>query len=265
MSARASQGWFILTYKVPSSPSTARVTIWKRVKELGAVLLQQSVYILPNLPQLKDALYHLKEQIQQFGGEYRLLEMASLEEAQEKEIIEEFNRLRNKEYEEVIEGYETLLREIDKETKAEKFYFAELEEIEKDLQKLKGWLDVVTERDFFRADLQGEVLRLMKDCEQKFNDFSHEVFSREETIGREAKAKIPNLRLRTERKVKQKERKVYTKSELIEKLKQVVSKLEDETLKVGEEQVSALPASAAMELKYKDDEGKKSLRIELKW
>ena len=78
-------GWFIIIYKVPSNPSTARVTVWKKTKEMGALPLQQSVYILPNLHELKGALDRLKEQIQQFGGESRVIEITSLEQAQDKE------------------------------------------------------------------------------------------------------------------------------------------------------------------------------------
>ena len=64
---KQNRGWFIVSYKVPSTPSTARVTIWKRTRELGAMMLQQSVYILPNLPELRDTLEQLKEQITHFG------------------------------------------------------------------------------------------------------------------------------------------------------------------------------------------------------
>ena len=62
----------MIIYRVPSTPSTSRVTVWKRVKELGAYLLQQSVYILPNLPDVKEAVNQLKEQIHHLGGESKV-------------------------------------------------------------------------------------------------------------------------------------------------------------------------------------------------
>jgi DNA-binding transcriptional regulator PaaX len=88
------QGWLIIIYRVPSTPSTSRVTVWKKVKELGGYLLQQSVYILPNLPATREAINLLKELIQRLGGECKILEVASLGESQEKEIIAGFNKNR---------------------------------------------------------------------------------------------------------------------------------------------------------------------------
>ncbi|MBI4303316.1 MAG: hypothetical protein HY665_03125 [Chloroflexi bacterium] len=192
--------------------------------------------------------------------------MASLEADEEKEVIAGFNRLRDEEYREVIEGCEELLREIVKETKAEKFYFAELEELEKDLQKLKEWSAAVIQRDFFGAGLRDDVSRLMIECEDKFNNFSQQVLACEEPTVREGETGVAGPQLRRElKRIKQKEKQVYTKGELIAKLKEVLSKLENETLTVGEEQVDALPESVTLELEYKGHEGSKTLEIELKW
>ena len=39
--------WLQLTYKVPSEPSQKRVWVWRRLQNLGAYALQNSVYLLP--------------------------------------------------------------------------------------------------------------------------------------------------------------------------------------------------------------------------
>ena len=266
MGIKELKGWFVIIYKVPSSPSTARVTVWKKIKELGALPLQQSVYVLPNLPELKDTLNQLQEQIQQFGGECKLLEVASLEKSQEEELIEGFNRLRNEEYEELMEECEAFFQEIDKETKVEKFYFSEVEEIEKRLQGLKDWFNIVARRDFFGVELRTKVSETLKECEDKFDGFSQKVFSREDAIAKDSKFSMSTLKLKEEAKSGgRKMRTVYSRDELITKLKEVVNKLEDGSLKVGEEQVENLPESAALELKYKVRKGVKSLEIEMEW
>ncbi|MBI2857528.1 MAG: hypothetical protein HYX90_00500 [Chloroflexi bacterium] len=266
MLAKENPGWFIVSYRVPSSPSTARVTAWKRTKELGALLLQQSVYILPNLSRLKEALDQLREQIQQFGGECRILEMASLAEAQQEEIIDEFNRLRSQEYEEVIEEGQALLQEIDRESKAGKFNFAELEETEKRLQKLKEWFHIVVQRDFFGSDLQEAASKLLRECEDRSGSFSQEVFSREETAGRSRRIVIPALQSGTESKRDQLgEKLIYSKDRLIARLKEVVGELENDTLRIDGERVSLASESAALELKYKTRKGRKCLEIDMEW
>ncbi len=266
MDAKEKKGWLVIIYRVPSKPSTFRVAVWKKTRELGALLLQQSVYLLPNLPELNDAAQELKELILRADGECRLLEVASFEENQEKELTQGFNRLRNQEYGEIIEGCEALLREIDKETKAGKFDFAELEEVGKDLQKLREWLDVVTWRDFFGSGLREEVLRLMKECEDKFSDFSQAVFSRDEAATKERKANICAFEAgEASRKAGGKERQVYSRDELVAKLKEVIVKLEDGSLIIGEKQVGDLPQTAALELECRTRRGRKAMEMEIEW
>ena len=173
------KGWLIIIYRVPSTPSTSRVTIWKRVKELGAFLLQQSVYILPNTPATKEALNSLKEQIQHLGGECKVLEIASLGEAQEKEVVTGFNSNREEEYTEVIKACKELSEEIDEESKTEDFHFADLEENEKHLQRVKELMDSVVNRDYFESISKSKAIQMVNECAEKFEVFSHEVFSRE--------------------------------------------------------------------------------------
>jgi hypothetical protein len=263
---RKINGWFVIIYKVPSSPSTARVTVWKKIKELGALPLQQSVYVLPNLPELKDSLSQLQEQIQQYGGECKLLEVASLETSQEVELIEGFNRLRNEEYEEIMEECEAFFQEIERETKVEKFYFSEVEEIEKRLQGLKDWFNIVVRRDFFGVELRDKVSETLKECEAKFDGFSQKVFSREEAIAKDSKFSMSTLKLKNAVKEGgRKVRAVYSKDQLLTMLKEIINELENESLKVGEEPVGNLPESAALEMKYKIHRGVKSLEIQIEW
>jgi hypothetical protein len=135
--------WLMVIYHVPSTPSTSRVMVWKKVKELVAYLLQQSDYIVPNLPQVRDPVNHLKEQIHHLGGESKIIEIASLGEDQEKEVIAGFNTNREEEYVEVVKACNELLHKIEDESRAQDFHFADLEENNKHLQRVKELLDNV--------------------------------------------------------------------------------------------------------------------------
>ena len=266
MNIKELRSWVVIIYKVPSSPSTIRVAIWKKIKELGALPLQQSVYILPNLTELKDAIKQLKRQIQQSGGECKLLEVASFEGSQEEELIEGFNSLRNEEYEEILEECEAFSQEIERETKVEKFYFSEVEEIEKRLQGLKEWFNIVVRRDFFGVELRGKVSEILKECEDEFDGFSQKVFSREETIVKDSKFGMSALKTKESSKEgEQKVRAIYSKDQLLTRLKEIINKLQDESLEVGEKPVGNLPESAALELKYKSRRGEKNLEIKIEW
>ena len=66
-----------------------------------------------------------------------------------KEVIAGFNSNREEEYVEVIKACKELSQEIDEESRAEDFHFADLEENEKHLQRVKELLDNVVKRDYF--------------------------------------------------------------------------------------------------------------------
>jgi amphi-Trp domain-containing protein len=260
------QCWSIVIYKVPSTPSTARVTVWKKVKELGALPLQQSVYILPKLPVLVGALDELKKQIEGFGGECKILEMASLEGVQEKEMINGFNTFRNQEYEEILDECEAFDQEIDKETKAGKYYFAEEEEIEKKLDGLNVWFNTVTKRDFFHAEFRAKVVEKLNDCRERLDSFSQEVFTREQATAGESKPNIHFARVKTESSDgKKRVRETYSKEQLKSRLKEIVRELETNTLKIGDEQVGISAEECTVEIKYRVRDKEKSLGIDIEW
>jgi hypothetical protein len=251
-------GWLMIIYRVPSTTSTSRVTVWKRVKELGAYLLQQSVYILPNMPQVKEAVNQLKEQIHHLGGESKVIEIASLGEEQEKEVIDGFNKNREEEYIEVVKACNELLHEIEEESKTEDFHYADLEENEKHLQRVRELLDSVAGRDYFGSSLQAKAVVLMKECQQKFEEFSQEVFSREGIVGEDKK-------LPPEPGKKHKERQPLSKKELSGKIQEIVNNLNRNVLEVGGKKVVELADTVVLEWEYLERKGEKSLELKIEW
>ncbi|GAY10922.1 Chromate resistance protein ChrB [Pseudonocardia sp. N23] len=49
-------GWLVLIYRVPSEPTRLRATVWRRLKGLGAIYVQNSVAALPEGPAAERAL-----------------------------------------------------------------------------------------------------------------------------------------------------------------------------------------------------------------
>lgn len=262
MVTKKKRGWFIIIYKIPAKPSTTRVTIWKRVRELGSLPLQQSVYILPKLSNLKVALSRFQEHIQQCGGDCKILEIASFDDAQEKEIVDGLNSLRNQEYKEIIEESERLIQEIDREAKADKFNFARSVDIEKRFLKLKEWFEAVNIRDFWGADIKGDAFTAIKECKNKVDAFSREIFSREQAAAKDKAFDIPRIVSLTPSQMES-EKQFYTKEELLDRLKDVISNLENNILKIGNEEISIIPKSTVLELKYRTRRGKNSFAIEI--
>lgn len=55
--------WLLLTYKVPPDPSAKRVYIWRKLKRFGALLYQDSCWILPSSPRTHEQLQWLAAEI----------------------------------------------------------------------------------------------------------------------------------------------------------------------------------------------------------
>ena len=48
--AMAEREWVLLVYRVPTEPASRRVAVWRDLKRIGALYLQQCVCILPDAP-----------------------------------------------------------------------------------------------------------------------------------------------------------------------------------------------------------------------
>jgi hypothetical protein len=168
------RAWLVLIYKVPSEPTRLRATVWRRLKSLGAVYLQSSVASLPHSSDAERALRSLRNEIVEMGGTGQLLQSTTL--VGETDIVDMFNAARDEEYTEIVDRCRDFLDEIDRETKAEKFTYAELEEIDEDLTKLKGWLTKVRARDTLDADGHRPALDALAGCEAAFEVFTNRVY-----------------------------------------------------------------------------------------
>ncbi len=167
--------WLFISYTVPSNPSRARVFVWRELKKLGAINYQ-TVWILPYSKEILDKAQSLREIIENYGGEVFLLEGKILNSDDEKKIINVFKDARNKEYREIINKCEDFFEEISNEIERQNFIFAEIEENEEELEKLKKWFKKVEKRDFVNAPLKKEAIEKLKKCTKLFEEFSKKVY-----------------------------------------------------------------------------------------
>ena len=61
--------WLLLHYKLPTKPSALRVYVWRKLKRLGAILLHEAVWVLPDQPRTAEQIQWLTAEIQEMGGE----------------------------------------------------------------------------------------------------------------------------------------------------------------------------------------------------
>ena len=66
--------WLLLLYKVPPEPTANRVSVWRKLKRLGAILLHDAVWVLPPSPRTVEELRWLAAEIRERGGDAMLWE-----------------------------------------------------------------------------------------------------------------------------------------------------------------------------------------------
>lgn len=171
--------WLAISYKLQNEPSKNRVYIWRKLKELGASYFQNGVALMPNTEAFMSDLQKLKSTIIEMGGEASLAYLSFVSPEDEQKILDEFNRIRNEEYGEIVEQCERLIYELDRETEKAKFTFAEIEENEEDLLKIHKWMEKIVKRDYFNTSLKADAKKMIEKAAQRLQKYIDEVYERE--------------------------------------------------------------------------------------
>jgi hypothetical protein len=169
--------WLLLIYRVPSEPSRLRATVWRRIKSLGAIYVQSSTAALPASTAAERSLRKLRSEIVDMTGTAMLLSCEVL--AGESDIRAQFQHARDDEYAEIVDKCEDFIAGIDKEYRESHFSYAELEENEVDLVKLRTWLQRVRDRDVFGAEGLQPAVSALAECEEKLEAYAARVYAEE--------------------------------------------------------------------------------------
>jgi hypothetical protein len=171
--------WLLLIYKVPKDPTRFRTYLWRQLRTLGALSLQQMVCLLPKTPDHESEIQRLVAKIEEFRGEAHVLKFTSPSQEWEDRIIARFNAVVDEDYAEVAENEERFQEEIQRETRKEKFTFTELEDMEADREKINRAMARVQARDFFGAPGRSEADAQMAETRKLFKEFSRKVYERQ--------------------------------------------------------------------------------------
>ncbi|RAG87354.1 ChrB domain-containing protein [Streptacidiphilus pinicola] len=183
MGQNASEGqaqglrWLVLVYKIPAEPTRLRAGVWRKIKGMGAIYLQNSVAALPASTTAERALRLLRNEIVEMGGTASLLDAGVLGGGSEME--DQFNAARDDEYEEIVDRCEDFLGQIEKEYRAEHFTYAELEENDEDLAKLRNWFAKVEARDVLGATGKAAGVSALERCAKVLDEYAARVYAEE--------------------------------------------------------------------------------------
>jgi hypothetical protein len=184
--------WQLLIYRLPATPSRARVAVWRELRRLGALPLQQSVAAVPELGEFPKRLDRIEERIRAESGTAYRFRLTDLSADQRAQLVDDWNRLRAQEYAEIVEECETKFeREVEFELFRGNLTGAEAEELEADLDKIKRWFGQVADRDVFAAATRPEAERAIARCEAKLEDFVERAFLAEQQDGPSLEPPLP--------------------------------------------------------------------------
>lgn len=82
--------WVLLHYKIPREPSAPRVYVWRKLKRLGALLLQDAVWVLPATSRTREEFEWLAVEIGEQGGEASVWEGHLTLAGQDEALIRQF-------------------------------------------------------------------------------------------------------------------------------------------------------------------------------
>jgi hypothetical protein len=93
--------WILLSSRLPRDPSRLRLAVWRRLKRLGAILLHDSLWVLPADAKTREAFEWLAQEIEEQGGTAWVWEAASLSPQQDRQVVEQFRGEADSRYAEI--------------------------------------------------------------------------------------------------------------------------------------------------------------------
>src|SRR5215211_6985291 len=95
------QRWLILIYRLPREPSRPRVAVWRKLKDLGALYLQDGVAALPEDAVTREQLEWLQLRIQEAEGQATLWEGQPNTAAESNRLVAAFRTSREEAYQSI--------------------------------------------------------------------------------------------------------------------------------------------------------------------
>lgn len=124
--------WLLLIYRIPREPTAGRVFVWRKLKQLGAMMLQDAVWVLPKTPRTQEQFQWLAAEITELKGEAQLWDAQQFDAAKTQSLQRQF-----------LEPVESEYRQI----------LAALKKRDHDLAALSRQFQDARSRDYFGSEL----------------------------------------------------------------------------------------------------------------
>ncbi len=153
---QAEISWLLFFYSVPSKPVSNRMKIWRRLTQAGALQFKGAAYILPHSEEHYEFCQWLVSEAIGMGGEAAFVQVEKIETMQNREIIDLFNKQRERDYQDIEKGLEGLERKIQSIKKGSSIHGNK--KLSEQLYKLLKEFESIRRIDFFSSKA-GAVLK----------------------------------------------------------------------------------------------------------
>jgi hypothetical protein len=156
--------WLLFIHQLPSRPSNARVTTWRRLQQIGALPLKQAVYVLPDTDNAREDFEWLKTEVKALGGDATVFGADSVDAWSDDALVEEFRRARQDTYEELARDVEKTLKRAASSRRPRG---ARAPAISRLLAIFRERLSVAERIDFFGSAGRDRAIDLMRQLENQ--------------------------------------------------------------------------------------------------
>ena len=107
--------WLLLVYRIPREPTASRVYVWRKLKQLGAVSIQDAAWVLPRTTRTtrtQEQFQWLAAEISELGGEAMLLEAEQLYATNEDSLRQQFVEPVEAEYRDILKSLQRKKRDF---------------------------------------------------------------------------------------------------------------------------------------------------------
>lgn len=160
----------LVMYDVPEKPSRLKVSVWRKLKRLGGVYPKLSLCILPNAPEVREALSEILRDLREVGVAVMMV-AEPISESDSSIVLNVLKAAKEREYREIAEECREFLEEVEANIKGGNVTQEEAEELAEAFDFLKEWYERVHGTDWVGAETGREVEELLKKCEKALEEF----------------------------------------------------------------------------------------------
>ncbi|MFE1169604.1 Chromate resistance protein ChrB [Nocardiopsis sp. NPDC058789] len=169
--------WILAVVQVPAKPSRHRVAVWRELRRAGAVPVSQGTWALPAAEAFRPFVERATELAVEGGGRVAVYDVEPRDADARAFVEDAFRAARIDEWGEFTTDCGRFEAEIAKEIAKEKFTFAELEEEEQSLERLRRWFRDLRRRDVLALPEARAAAERLTACADALEAYSELVYA----------------------------------------------------------------------------------------